>query len=280
MMPEEETHSQENLNRARNSYLKLGLSYSAASTFKQCPKRWALEKVEKRDTGDGGNAAVIGFTVHAALEALLSAEPEERTYEAAKELLFDLCNKRSELRNHSDKTSQRFKEACLEKINTYFEVCDPETIDVVSVEQRVCVDFDGIKFNGIIDLVYTDNDKIIIADYKTGSKKIERFSTGHKQQILLYAAAYQETNNTSCNTASVIYLGETSGERNYQVTEHNVSDAVNGLISTFNDIEQSVATDCFPAQTSPLCYWCPFLLECEPGMVAATKKYGSLPSAP
>ena len=280
MMSEQETHSKENLNRARNSYLEYGLSYSAASTFKQCPKRWALEKVEKRDTGDGGNAAIVGFTVHAALEALLSEEPEKRTYEAAKEFIFDLCDKRSELRNHSAKTSQRFKNACLEKINTYFEVCNPEKVDVIDVEQRVCVNFGGIKFNGIIDLVYSDNDKVVVADYKTGSKKIERFSTGHKQQILLYAAAYQEVNNTPCHTASVIYLGEASGERNYQVTERSVSDAVNGLLEVFNDIEQSVEADSFPAQTSPLCYWCPFLLECEPGIAAATKKYGSLPPAP
>lgn len=130
-------------------------SYSALSTWEECPARYAYDYVYKLEGPGPGPAAERGLMLHKMAEDYVKG--------TITTLPFDLRKIKKQVENY------RERRAIAE--------------DVWTVDRQWCAP--NVKFTpwvkAVIDVHYVDGDKVVIRDYKSG-----REYPSHKDQLELY----------------------------------------------------------------------------------------------
>ena len=212
-------------------------SYSAISTFKQCPKKYYHLKVA-RDVVDAGSAATqYGQDVHkAAEENVKNGTPIPPQYSFINPVIESLKA------IPGDKYCE--KKLALKRVGFGYEPCGF---------------FDnGVWWRGVADLLIIDGDKGFSVDYKTG--KNTRYAD--TKQLDLIAGAifvhYPEVKKIKSALAYVV-----SGELIRK--DHNADDR-NLYLSVFDPelerLEGAMASGVWNPCSGPLCGWCP-VTQCE-----------------
>jgi putative RecB family exonuclease len=155
---------------------------------------------------------------------------------------------------------------------------DPAGVDVVSTEQRVTADLDGVPFVGVIDRVDRHGEQLIVSDYKSGALPGPRYRDGRLQQVMLYAAALTASTRQQPHRARLLYLGQRI--LNVTVTDRRVEAATAKLAGTWNGITAACAAEAFEAKPGVLCGWCPFVEQCPEGRAGLARRAeaGTLPA--
>ena len=248
-------------------YMPKHLSPSSASSYRECARRWKFRYVD-RLPDPPGEPAVTGTFAHMVLEKLMQEPVENRTVGRAKTLARELWPKMENSRDYrgldlNDEASLKFRWNGWKAIEGLWDLEDPREVRVASTEQDVRVEINGVPFRGIIDRVDETDDGLVVTDYKSGKAPSDRFSSNYATQMLLYAAALTELEGRKPAKAQLLYLGQKVVD--VEVTDENLTEAIDELRTTWLAIMESCISQEFEASPGPLCGWCPFVAECPEG---------------
>lgn len=248
------------------------ISHSKASTYRQCPKRWKYEYIMKRILIRANYATTVGSFVHEVLEALFDLAAEGRTLKNLK----SIATQTFETFSTDGDDSEKFKLLHLDEIGIkqfkldawkwlvgLWDLEDPTEIEVVANEQRFTKEIGGVMFTGAIDRISQGTKGLIVTDYKTGKPPWGKYERQKLPQILLYSAVVTEDYGERPEYAQLLFLG--SKVIGVNPTKGKMDRQVEDLVTTWNDIEDSIKNDDFPAQTGQLCGWCPHVDICDEG---------------
>lgn len=202
-------------------------SYSALTTYEQCPKKYFHLYVAKDVRDADSSFSADGKIVHDAMRArVIDGKP----------LPLNL--------RHYEPIAAKFAAAPGEKhgemrlaLNNAFKPCDYFAPDV-----RVRV---------IIDLTIVQGDSAIVVDWKTGKVKDD------PTQMALNAAVLSRW-MPEIGLFKTLYVWLQSNNltpKNYTVSKFTA--VWNDLLPRVAKIEEARKTTTFPAKQGPLCGWCP-----------------------
>jgi putative RecB family exonuclease len=149
------------------------LSPSKVSSFKDCALSFRFSAIDRLPEPPSPLAAK-GTLVHRALELLMWDEPPgRRSIDAA---LTKLTRARDDVLGDPEyegldlgQTEEEFLADAAQLIRNYFELEDPDTVQVIGTELRLSVELGSLTLRGIIDrLELDDNGELVVTDYKTG----------------------------------------------------------------------------------------------------------------
>ncbi len=258
------------------------LSPSSATAFEGCPRRWGFKYIDRLPE-PSGQAALVGSFAHRVLELLCEFPSPERTIDQAKLLAkqawpeFETDEDYCGLDLDADQ-ARAFRWQAWIAIAGLWDIEDPAKVDVVSTEQKVKVVLGSVPFVGIVDRVDRMAGKLVVSDYKSGTLPGVRWRDDKIRQVMLYAAALQESTGETPDRARLLYLGQRILD--VRVTERRIEEAVGSLDDVWVGINTACSEDTFEPRPTVLCGWCPFIDQCPEGQAELTRRVeaGSMPA--
>lgn len=263
-----------------------GLSPSSIELWLQCPKRFEQEKV-LGFRSPGGIDSLIGTFVHLVLELLMAEPPEARTIDNARRILREQW---PTIMEHPDwpvvgieagsEDERSFKRRSWAGVRGYFEIENPERVEVLARERYLSAVIDGVPVRGIIDRLDRDVfDDVVVADYKTGKVPIPAFRGPKFRQLNLYAAMVEAIDGVRPNEGRLLFttFGKTIATT---IDAESVGEAVETASTVWDALHASERLGEYEPTPGPLCGWCPFVVDCEAGLaeVRERRKAGKLKS--
>lgn len=231
----------------------LRLSYSQASTWDECPAKWAAHYIDGVKTPETVEMAV-GTATHEALEVLYGGGTRadaERVIVAS-----DLSA------SAQAKAMVHLEAASLME--------DLEGVEVIGVEFKLDVVLAGVRFVGVIDRVDRVGGAVRLVDYKTGNRPVDRFMAPKRRQLWLYAAAWRTLEPGPLSTRFV--WTKTGLVDDVPCTRSSVEASVRWLGEVAVQIGEATDTGEYEAKAGPLCGWCPAVSSCPAGQVAVKRR--------
>lgn len=177
------------------------ISASALNTAELCLARYKAENIERAPRGRGGDPALLGTSVHGALEEYVKMVYLDKTQQPSSDLLRMLFMK--SFKEHFgalDPTSDWFKDGS-EMIEQWYERTSFDGFAVISAEVKSTFDVTvpdssgtpvTVPFNYIWDRVdRLDNGAIRVVDYKSQRWALSPDQLKKKPQARLYGLAAQ-----------------------------------------------------------------------------------------
>ncbi len=191
--------------------LPRSFSPSSAGTWNQCPQRWRYRYIQKLPDPPG-EPALLGTFAHRVLELLCAEAAADRTVERARELAGQAWpetadNPEFQALGLDDDAQRAFRWRAWTAIHGLWSLEDPAGVDVRATEQRVSADVAGVPFFGIVDRLDADEDGLVITDYKSGRTPRPPERSKSLDQVLLYAAAVEDSTGERPHRARLLYLG-------------------------------------------------------------------------
>ena len=238
------------------------VSPSQLSSFDRCSLAYWFSSVAGwREPS--GLPQIIGTLVHNVLENLLKIKQENRTKDAAWNLLRtngeDIINQNSNWLTEID--IENLKEKSAESLKGYFELENPAdlVISLDDLERPVTAIFDSVKLYGRLDRMTRDG-VIRITDYKTSKKPNSQYLTDSLRQVMLYAAGLKE-NGVEVNEVELIYLP--GRDRVRRPTYKSALDrAIQHLVTTRRKMDSSLTNLSWLASPGSACKSCSFVKAC------------------
>jgi len=251
-------------------------SISAASTYKQCPRKWKHRYIDKLPDPPG-EAALVGTFAHHVLEILCEKEPEERTTDEAKKIAREswpetASNKDFQSLDLSEAEEKEFRWKAWAAIDGLWKLENPAEIDVLSTEKRISVNLAEVPFYGIIDRLDQSGAGTIVTDYKTGKPPKPAYRDKALDQIILYAAAVESETGELPAKGRLLYLGKESLEIEVDINQELISNSTDQFADTWGALARDCDAENFDTGTGPLCGWCPYAGICEDGQKEIRKR--------
>jgi putative RecB family exonuclease len=233
------------------------LSPSSISMFKQCPKRFQLEKILKAlPPAPSGKEALVGTFVHAILENLLMLPVESRDKNFVKDFIQDnwqgFLNQPDLLLLNVEETE--LKHMVNRGLSGFFEMYDPKRIEVVSTEYELDMLLCDVPFRGYVDLIYKTKGWTVCHDHKNGKPPSPKYQEDKLMQLRLYALALRSLGIVVDEIVlSFISYREEISE---VVSEATFESAEGVLRSVWGSVSDPLFE--FVERTGALCNWCQF----------------------
>ncbi len=246
--------------------LPSALSPSRMSSFTSCALAFRLANIDRLPE-ESSEPAVLGTTVHLALERLFAHEGPKRTREQAEQSLTEAL---AEMKETEDFIGLELAEAALQKftsratslVDNYFEMEDPTTIVTEGLELKLDVELGGVRVRGIIDrLDRTPEGELIVVDYKTGRPPSKMSESARLTGVTIYAAMVEQVYGKRPIEVQLLYLAgpltiaTSPSPQKLRGVEVKIG-------AVWNAIERSCKQNSFKARKSPLCNWCSFQEYC------------------
>lgn len=238
------------------------LSPSRASDFMQCPLLYRFRVIDKLPEPPSA-AAARGTLVHAALERIFDAQPDQRTLEATKGLLPTQWERMiaddpqlAELVGKSEGELASWLDDAAKLVAKWFELEDPSRLEPDARELYVEVDLDGLTLRGYIDrLDVAPDGRVRVVDYKTGRSPSPNYEGKALFQMKCYALAIWKLRGVVPSLLQLVYLGNGQFLR-YEPDEQDLRGVERKLQALRVAIEHAARTGNFRPSTSYLCNWC------------------------
>ena len=244
------------------------ISPSRAADFKQCPLKYRLRSIDRIPEAPSP-AAARGTLVHSVLEELFELPAEQRTPEAAVELLPGcweaMVRDRPELgemlREQAMGADAWFREA-ERLVERWFTLEDPSRLEPADRELRVEVERDGLVMRGIVDrLDVAPTGEVRVVDYKTGRSPSERFEGQALFQMKFYGLVLWRLTGRVPDLLQLVYLGDGEVVR-YAPDEADLRGLERNVRAVHAAIERAIEERTFLPRPSRLCSWCDFKTLC------------------
>jgi putative RecB family exonuclease len=252
------------------SPVKAALSPSRASDFMQCPLLYRFRVVDRLPQAPS-SAAARGTLVHAVLERLFDLPADQRTYDAARELLQPQWE---QLLADEPALATLFPDdegAALagwlgdaeRLLTTWFELEDPTRLEPAERELYVETALeDGLVLRGYVDrLDIAPDGQLRVVDYKTGRSPSELFEAKALFQMRFYALVLWRLRGVVPAMLQLVYLGNgevvrySPDSRELEATERKVR-------ALWTAIARAAETGDWRPSKSRLCDWCDFQSLC------------------
>jgi putative RecB family exonuclease len=250
--------------------VKAALSPSRASDFMQCPLLYRFRVVDRLPQAPS-SAATRGTLVHAVLERLFDLPADQRTYDAARELLqpqweqllADEPGLATLFPDDQGAALAAWLGDAERLLTTWFELEDPTRLEPAERELYVETALeDGLVLRGYVDrLDIAPDGQLRVVDYKTGRSPSELFEAKALFQMRFYALVLWRLRGVVPAMLQLVYLG--NGEvvryspdaRELEATERKVR-------ALWTAIARAAETGDWRPSKSRLCDWCDFQSLC------------------
>ncbi len=255
------------------------LSPSRASDFMQCPLLYRFRVVDRLPERPSP-AALRGTVVHAVLERLFDLPAEQRTPEAARELLRPQWERvlaerpeAAQLFAGSDSAEASagpdaerpgagtdldgWLASASELIGRWFVLEDPTRLEPADRELYVETTLeDGLVLRGYVDRLDVAADgRLRVVDYKTGKAPGEAFEAKALFQMKFYALVLWRTRGRLPTMLQLVYLGNGEVLR-YEPDEQELLGVERKVRALWEAIVLAAETGDWRPSPSRLCTWC------------------------
>ena len=241
-------------------------SPSRLSTFRECPRKYRFQHVEKLPTKPSPHMD-LGSNVHAALRDWFRLPRAERTWERMLELYRAAWRANMPaFREKSRDELREFGERGKAMLRRFVDETPAET-EPVAIEKWVGLDFGDLEVKGKVDRVdLLPDGSLRVVDYKTGKfpRDPEQVRAGDLAAVVYAAGASRDFVGAPVGAIEYLYLA------GMERLEFPVDEAWRaGRERSVGDLARAVraaeAADDFPPAPSKLCAWCDFLRRCPEG---------------
>lgn len=128
-------------------------------------------------------------------------------------------------------------------------------LEIIATEKPFNVEYNGQLFHGFIDICFKDvnTGKIVVTDYKSYAKPIDAKDLTTPLQFVVYCLALQEEFNTE-DFECIYELPLCDIKRQFAGTKGFMKRGLKKL----DKILESIASEDYTPNPTPLCHWCPF----------------------
>lgn len=241
-------------------------SPSRLKVWRECPKKYAFQVIEKRPTKPSPHLD-LGTNVHAALRDWLRLSPKQRTFDVLLELY------RAAWRVNRPAFARRSREELrdwglrgIAMLRAFADEVEPG-LEPVGIEMSVRVELDDVVIGGRVDRVDAlPDDTLRVVDYKTGRFPADLTKARAED---LAAAVYARGSSVAfagMPVSRVEYLHLSTMERlSFDLGEDEVARAIDAVGALAREAHAAEARGAFPAKPSRACRWCDFLALCPEG---------------
>jgi|SaaInlStandDraft_5_1057022.scaffolds.fasta_scaffold01038_16 CRISPR/Cas system-associated exonuclease Cas4 (RecB family) len=212
----------------------IALSYSKLNNFKQCPRKFRLQYLDKVEEFKyvESPAAARGTKLHAQLEDWVKAKIESKP---------------------SVKLSKECESAIpiVEKLVDQYENVYPEQKVSINLDHKEVSWFDrSTYYRGIIDLMVTDGDKAVVIDYKSG--KVRDYDGFGGQLHLMAMIVFSIRPEINKVTAAYLFL-----DHKQTTTVEFTRDDMSALMKYYKKQFDLVNAETeFKPTVNRYCHWC------------------------
>jgi putative RecB family exonuclease len=235
------------------------LSPSSIETFRQCPLKYKLSRIDKLPDPPT-EATIMGNFVHSVLEDLLAVPAAERTIPTARLLMANqwhtaYSDRVSEILMHSEKAIHKFRWNSWWCIENYFKIEDPSAIDSKGIEHELNGFIEDVPLKGFIDRWHEEEAGICISDYKTGKTPKPRYANNKFFAMTVYADLLSKETEKPVSKIELLYLKD--GVRmDKPITNGLLSDMREIVTTTYREVKVRCSTGEFEPTRNTLCDWC------------------------
>lgn len=218
--------SPKDLSVEANKMGKKTISYSQFSMFKECPKRWKLQYIDKNRRFEPSIHLIFGSAMHETIQYYLKTMYSNSIKDADELPLEDILKtklhslyKENVIKNNNKHFSNLIEisefyndgvaiiDYFKRKRGAYFS---KKNCELIGIEMPLLVDIDShnkIMISGFLDIIIKVNNKIQIYDFKTsawGWKDEKKKENG--DQLRIYKKYYAKQHNLDINNIDVAYF--------------------------------------------------------------------------
>jgi putative RecB family exonuclease len=239
------------------------LSPSRALDFQACPLLYRF-RVLDRLPEPPSPAAVRGTLVHSVLEALYDLPAEQRTLDAAIELVGpqwqQLIEERPEvvgMLHEAGTHSADWLRGAGDLVESYFAMEDPTRLEPAGRELRVEAELaSGLVLRGFVDrLDRAPTGQVRVVDYKTGKAPGPGFEARAMFQMRFYALVLWHMHDELPTMLQLMYLS-TGVVLRYEPDEADLRAMQRKIEALWTAIERAMTSGDWRASKSALCSWC------------------------
>ncbi len=242
------------------------LSPSSLSTFEQCPLKFKYSKIDLIPDASG-KEAMLGNFVHDVLEVLYSLPQNERTVQNARIIATDCWANKGwgEKITNLVKNANEIKKIrwqawfCIENL---WLVEDPTLITPAGIEHELNASLRGVIIKGFIDrYTKSENNSLIISDYKTGKTPNKNWLSSKFEQLRIYAALMNITQELPVSSLELIYLKD-GVKFTENINQEMLNNTIDRIFRIKSEVDKRCETGIFEAKKSKLCDYCSYKSIC------------------
>jgi putative RecB family exonuclease len=242
-----------------------------------CPRRYRMTYLDRPTPPRGAPWAhnTLGAVAHLALHRWWSLPLAQRTAEHGG-LLVERHWQHDGFRDASH--SQTWRQRARDWVEHYLRDVDPE-VEPIGVERTVATRSAHLAVSGRVDRIDDRDGQLVIVDYKTGRRPLDRDDARGSQALALYAMAAARTLRRACVRVELHHL-PTATVAAYDHTPESLDRHLARAEASAQDIVAATDTlaagadpdDVFPPAPSPSCSWCDFRRHCPEGRAASAAR--------
>jgi CRISPR/Cas system-associated exonuclease Cas4 (RecB family) len=235
-------------------------SWSRISTYKQCPRKFKYQYIDKIPVEQKCQKALVkGKFIHALLEhnGDINELKKSSDYKEIQESINSNCVTKQEIKEFY-KIYKSFTETELYKKLNNNKTLFTELFIALDEDLRI-VQYDNSLFRGYIDKVYVNpvTNKVYCVDWKTG--QINRKQT--YGQLLFYSIGLFDKLPENIESIELVYVYvEHNKIQKKTVYKKDVEKYKKALLNTINKIEED---EVFQKNETPLCDYCDYQNICQ-----------------
>jgi putative RecB family exonuclease len=247
--------------------LPTSLTPSKVSSFKDCALAFRFSAIDRLPEPPSPHAAK-GTLVHRALELLMwEEEPGHRTLEVA---LAKLERATAEVLEGPEYAELDFGEEGRDAfladaevlVRNYFELEDPDQVQVIGTELTLSVQVGTLLLRGIIDRLELDPDGgLVVTDYKTGRAPGQAFEQSRLGGVHFYAFLCEQVIGRRPSRVQLLHLREPVA-----ISTNPSTQSIRGLqqrtTAIWSAIERACDREDFRPKPGRLCDFCAFQTWC------------------
>ena len=240
-------------------------SNSRLEAYQNCPLRFKYIYIERKEKLVQSIEAFLGSRVHETLEKLY--RNLKFTKENSLAELLEYYNSTWE-KNWLDSimvvkkeyTPEHYRNLGEKCIEDYYHRYHPfDQGKTLGLEERIFVDLDGYRIQGLIDRVVQREDGVYeIHDYKTSGHLPDQETIDKDRQLALYQLGLQNRWKDVGEVELVWHYLVFDKELRSTRSKGQLDQLKEEIIELINEIEKAKKEDDFPAKESRLCDWCEF----------------------
>ncbi len=255
-------------------------SPSSINTYKQCPRKYYFQYVEKLPTKPSPETT-RGNVAHHTLEQFFDTDVKGITKKDCRSFLqnriielmlknWDAAKKEWDIHKMTPVQTAQLKEGTVVMLFNWLNHfinrvlamdCEfPEAFAKLVPAREEFLESSQYMVRGYIDAIEMVDGKVHIIDYKTS--KAARLSQEYKLQMAIYLLLYQEKHGGLPDKASFFFLRHHPLE--VKVEQDLVDAAKREIMTIHAKTENAEKRDEYAMQPGPLCGWCNFKIICFP----------------
>lgn len=243
------------------------LTPSKVATFKECALAFRLSAIERLPEPPS-EQAFKGTVVHRALELLMWEEDQGRRDLAAafakleRALAELLEGQEGQALGLAGQQLDDFATDAQLLLRNYFQLEDPNRVQVLGTELRLQVELDGLRLRGIIDrLELAADGELVVTDYKTGKAPCITQEQARLGGVHFYAFLCEQVLGRRPARVQLFHLREPLSICGIP-SDQSIAGLERQALAIWAAVKRACLLEDFRPRPGPLCDWCGYRAYC------------------